>query len=452
MKKLIRSLIVCALLALVTQTCDAQVTADDFMPVHQGGPSEVKQPEEVKVEGDVVEAATAQDAMNAAADENEKELAKGDTDQVGCKMVKFGSGIGFVASGISTYRNMQNPVATRISKRKAYVVAFTAAKKNLAEHLSGLTTEGQTTIHEALVNTTLSDDDMSNISQKTVESYKQSVDMMLRGFVVYEVNDDIENSMVSVSIVTTPKTRGRLARPAPNAIEVETLREGIAQVLQEVKTGIVPPVGGRIILVRSTGETAFVGFGSGVVRASKNKAAQAKLKITSQKIARARATDALCGIILGDRTSWQSSLISETEEASKEFEEINKAAEDDPLSKETVTETKKLDKAYDTFVSTLRTDEVFKSARSGVLPPGITPKTWFDEDEAWAYGMAVYIPSQTNAAAEAAEEMRNSKMIQDFPGRASRGGSTSSADPKTVKEGKGVKRGPSGKISNDDDY
>ena len=454
MNKTIATLTAILVLAITLQTGQAQITADDFMPVVEGGSSEIADPAKVEVKDDLVTAPTAQDAINAAVEENEKELAKGDTAEVGCKMVKFGSGMGFVASGMSSYRNMENPVATRISKRKAYVVAFASAKKNLAEHLSGLTTEGQTEVHEALVSTTLSADEMSNISQKTVQSYKQAVDMMLRGFVIYEVNDDVEKSMVTVSIATTPKTRGMLARPAPAAVEVETLRDGINQVLQEVKAGVVPPVGGRIIMVRSTGETAFVGFGSGVVRSSKNAAAQAKLKLNSQKIARARASDALCGVIIGDRSSWQSTMVDETVEGTQEFEEINKAVEGDPLGKENVTETRKLDKAYDTFVSTLRTEEVFKSARSGVLPPGVTPRTWFDEDENWVYGMAVYIPSQTNAAAATAEEMKNSSIIQGINGaKPGQGKASNSAavDPKVVKPGAGVKRGPSGKVSDDND-
>jgi hypothetical protein len=42
-------------------------------------------------------------------------------------MVKFPSGLGFVATGMATYRAMENPVATRIAKRKAYVLAYTQA-------------------------------------------------------------------------------------------------------------------------------------------------------------------------------------------------------------------------------------------------------------------------------------------------------------------------------------
>ena len=74
----------------------AQVpTADDFLPVVQGGPSDVKQPQQVAVNGKVVSAASAQDAVNAAVAENVKGLKNSDTPEVGAKMVTYPSGSGF---------------------------------------------------------------------------------------------------------------------------------------------------------------------------------------------------------------------------------------------------------------------------------------------------------------------------------------------------------------------
>ena len=127
----------------------AQVpTADDFLPVVQGGPSDVKKPQQVSVKDKVVTAASAQDAVNAAVAENVKGLKGSDTPEAGAKMVKYPSGLGFVASGIATYRTVENPTLTRIAKRQAYVIAFTKAKKSLAEILGGLDNEGKETIRE----------------------------------------------------------------------------------------------------------------------------------------------------------------------------------------------------------------------------------------------------------------------------------------------------------------
>ena len=462
-----------ALCWLMPAVALAQVTADDFMPVVQGGPSEVKEPAKVEIKKDVVTAPTMQDGINAAVKESKKELKEdvkvepgkapehsekkdqaNDKIEIGAKIIKTPSGIGFVATGIGSYRSMENPIATRISKRKAYVIAFTDAKKRLAEMLGGLSSEGKEEIRQSLVNINLPKDEMTNISTQTEESLKQAVDMMLRGFVIYEVKDAQEEKSVYVSIVTTPKSRGQLAHPAPNAIQVDKLRDGIAQVLAEVRAGLVPPVGGRIITVRSTGETAFVGFGSAVVRTSKSPAAQAQLNVAAQKIADARAKDALCGLIRGDKIMWEGGVTDSTKEASQDFES---ATEGDPLASKDPAAAKKLDEARDSFVSRLEKPDVYQSVRNGIIPPGVMGKTWFDEDHAWAYGMAVYVPSATNAAASTAREMHEGEIVQPIddgskkssnPTNAEKpsSGHTDDKDVKVQRPGKTVKPGPSGKI------
>ena len=420
-----------------------------FLPVVQGGPSDVKQPQQVAVKGKVVSAASAQDAVNAAVGENVKGLKNSDTPEMGAKMVTYPSGLGFVATGLATYRTVENPTLTRIAKRKAYVIAFIKAKKNLAEILGGLDNEGKETVRESLVNINLPKEEMTNISTESQESLKQAVEMMLRGFVIYEVKDDTSQNTVFVSIVTTPKTRGQLARPAPNAIEADSLRDGLNQVIAEVRSGLVPPVGGRIIMMRSTGETAFVGFGSAVVRTSGNQAVQAKLNLDAQKIAGMRSKDALCGLIIGDKATWEGSVKESLKDQVQEFESATK---DDPLAKESPADAKKLAEAKQTLVSRLESNDLYQSARRGILPPGVNSKTWFDEDHAWAYGMSVYAPSLSNAAAKAAREMQESQILQPVDSgsgksaNGSSGGFTDEKGTEVKRPGKDVKPGPTGKI------
>ncbi|HEY1806377.1 MAG TPA: hypothetical protein VGG45_18040 [Terracidiphilus sp.] len=420
----------------------AQVTADDFIPVAQGGAKEVQQPEKVAMKGDTVTAASAQDAVNAAEQKNID-------DGMGARMVQFPSGLGFVATGLATYRMLENPTATRIAKRKAYVIAFAKAKKNLAEILGGLTNEGKETVRESLVNINLPKSEMSNISTQSDEALKQTVDMMLRGFVIYEVKDDTAQRTVYVTIVTTPKTRGKLARPAPNVVESTDLREGLNQVIAEVRGGLVAPVGGRIIVMRTTGETAFVGFGSSVVRASNNNAVQVKLNVEAQKIAAMRAKDALCGLIIGDKASWEGSVVESMKDQVQEFESLDQS---DPLAQKDPESVRKLDEARQTFVARLESNDIYQSARSGILPPGVNTKTWFDSDHSWAYGMSVYLPSLTNVAASTAREMREANILQpvdDRKGTAAGGSSNGFTDEKgggVQRPGAGVKPGPSGKI------
>ena len=433
----------------------AQVTADDFLPVVQGGSTAVKQPEKVAVNDKTVTAATAQDAINTVVQENKKKLKATDSPEVGAKMIKFPSGLGFVASGLAAYRTLENPVATRIAKRQAYVIAFTKAKKALAEILGGLGNDSKETIREAMANVNLPKEAMTNISTKSDEALNQAVEMMLRGFVIYEVKDDTAAKQVYVSIVTTPKTRGRLARSAPNTIEVDNIREGLSQVIAEVRTGLVPPVGGRIILMRSTGETAFVGFGSTVVRSSANSAVQAKLNLEAQKIAAMRAKDALCGLMIGDTASWEGSV---RQSLKSEVQEFESAMADDPLARQQPAAARKLAEARQSFVSRMERTDLYQRVRRGILPPGINTKTWFDDDHAWAYGMSVYVPSATNAAVRTARDMQATEILQSLdagtgngPGMGESTTKPSSGftdeDTPVKRPGKNVRPGPSGKIN-----
>lgn len=418
----------------------AQVTADDFLPPVMGGPADVKDPAKVRKGKRLIEAADAQDAMNAAVAQNQADLKGGDTAEVGAVMVKFPSGIGFVATGASVYRTMENPTATRIAKRKAYVIAFTQAKKNLAEVLGGLSSEGRETIRQALVSINLPKEEMTNISTKSVEALTQVVDMMLRGFVIYEVKDDTKQNTVWVSIVTTPRTRAQLARPAPNVVEVDDLREGLNQIINEVKAGVVPPVGGRLITMRKTGETALVGFGSAIVGSSQNAAVQAKLNLAAQKIAAMRAKDSLCGLIAGDRNTWVGSVVESHKDEVREFEP---AFADDPLARGNPEAAQKLEKARQAFVARIEATDVYVSARRGILPPGIATRTWFDDGHAWAFGMSFYSSSLTQAASQAAGETWHAIA----PGRIAEGeGFADEKQPDIKRPAKEVKPGPSGKV------
>jgi hypothetical protein len=431
---------------LAPLVAQAQVTADDFLPVAQGGSKEVKEPAKVEVRKDVVTAATMQDGINAGIKDTENKARPGVAIEW-TRTIETPSGTGYVATGMSIYRVMENPTASRIAKRNAYVVAFVQAKKNLAEFLDGLTDEGKDKIRQSLVNITLPKEEMTNLSNRTQESLKQAVKSLIRGFVIYEVEDVTENKTVYVSIVTTPKTRGKMSRPAPSQVDAGTLRDGLNQVIVEVRSGLVPPVGGRIITVPTTGETAFVGFGSAVVRESKNAAVQAKLNLTAQKIADARALDGLCGLIVGDEIIWEGRSKEFTKDETQEFES---ATEGDPLAAKDPAAAKKLEKDRQSFVSRMESSDDYRSARKGIIPPGVNHRTWFDEDKAFCYGMAVYVPSTANAAAKAAREMRGGDIVQPTSRGGDKDGNPSSGfldeNDKVQRPGKEVKPGPSGKI------
>ncbi|WP_145357882.1 hypothetical protein [Alienimonas californiensis] len=389
---------------------------------------------------DTVTAATGQDAANAAVQHNKQEIESEGADpanpEIGTTLIQFPSGLGVVATGVGTYRTMPNATATRLSQRNAAVVAFAMAKKNLAAYLGGLSNESKEELRESLEDIQRADGGVTNFETSTDISLSQSVDMMLRGFITYEVQNRPEEGLYYVSIITTPKTRGQFERPSSGQVDATSLRDGLQKVLTEVKSGLVPPVGGRIVTVPSTGEVAFIGFGSSVVRDSRSPAMTARMKLTAQKVARAYAQDALCGLIIGDKTAWEGQVL---ESYSDQYQEFEAATENDPLAPDAAGE-QKLDAARESFLATMKVTDTYRGARSGALPPGIDVKSWFDEDGAWAYGMAVYLPGVSDAAAGIGRQMRDARIL----GRPAGGDSGGAA------EGPPVRPLPSGRVGGDD--
>jgi len=423
--------------AFIISTCctvgvAASPTALDFLPPAMGGPTQIKQPADVEISAGVVKAADAQDAMNAGVKANIGGIEDNDFESQAVRF-QFGSGWGYVATGSAQYRAAANVDLSRISKRKAYVIAYTIAKKKLAETLSGTSFSGQESIRQTLATVSLPDQEtLANISTSTDECRRQAVEMMLRGFVVYEVKDAADVDTVYVSIATSPKTVAAVGHQAPHAINAESLASGLTQVISEVRSGVVPPVGGKIVTVPNTGETAFVGFGSAVVRSNSNKVVAAKLKYESRRIAEMRAKDALTSFLQGDKTSWRGGLVDKYRDEVQQFEQ-----RDDPLLPTDPSAYRKLDQERDTLISTLKTSNVYQSVVNGQLPPGVTTKTWFDGDGEWSYGMSVYMPSHSKAAADFAKKMREAGSAAAATGK-----------PKTPVK---AKPGPTGKVSNKDD-
>jgi len=127
------------LLAAIISLClagaagaEVALSVDDFLPPVQAKSSEeaaellqVKAPDKVEIvqeseDGEVVRAESAQDAFNVVVDQK----------KVGCVRAEFGSGFGWVATGMGTYERMEDVVASRISKRNAYVTAYMMARRS----------------------------------------------------------------------------------------------------------------------------------------------------------------------------------------------------------------------------------------------------------------------------------------------------------------------------------
>ena len=440
------ALLLAAPMAAQGQVSSEDVSGADFLPPVQGGDKSVEKPKEVKVTEEVVEAASAQDAMNVAVKENVKKIAAdpeaaSETPELGVRWLKFGSGVGALATGMGTYTEFPNPRATRLAQRNAYIVAYTNAKAAMARSTSSISTVGRDILETVAAQSDTAEKLETLTADKREEVIRQAADSLLKGYVTYEINEETDKEdssvrFVYVSIASTPKTQKLITRQGA-IYQVDKLIDGLNEMVLDIKNGIVPPVGGRVITVPSSKQTAFIGFGSAIVGTSRSRALLAKLKLQSQKISAARARDSLMGIIGGDRLIWQTGVESKSTD---EFQEVLSYAKKDPLAQDNSAIEETLENYNRSFQANEKFSETIESVRKGILPPGIQEKTWLGPDGDWAYSMMVYYPPLSDFAATTARRMREAELIAPVDDSGSsftvgktntKGGGKSSDDGKT---------------------
>jgi len=330
--------------------------------------------------------------------------------------------------------------------RGAYVKAYTQAKKELAAFLYGVSSSGMEKLVEEMRTLSTSEKDLGNLRSRLQEGTAEVVRGMIRGYVVYSVSERHEGSMgtVTVTIASTPKTMGEYSRPDMDSISAGSVAEGLDHVLAEVTSGVVPPVGGKVVVVPGSGELAYVAFSSAVVRQSGNAAMRSKMYANAVKIAQMRARSALLGILNGDDMA---SLSAESEDMQSMYREYSETVKEDPISKKSEKEYKQLEQAQNTFKSTSTFSEALASMRRGTVPPGVTVRIFPNEGKTMVTGLAVYIPGMTRNAARGAERMRSSSPMA--PARGVNAGASSVDFSR--KEGTGAPEGVSGRVSSSAD-
>lgn len=440
----------CSLLASNSPTRAAAPTADDFLPVQKGGKAEVESPAAVAVDQqtNTVSAKTGQDAVNAARDLTQSK-SKGSSGRGACH-VDFPSGPGMVATGKANYRLVKNPTLSRINQRQASLEAFMLAKKALAELLAGIDNEGADDIRKSMsqLYDSESANGLANRNRESVSTVKQSLELLLRSFVIYEIQDkqDADGSgSISVTIAISPKTTLKVDRLAGGFVTEASLSEGINRVIEEVESGVVAPVGARFIEVPGTNETAFVGFGVAVVGDNEDQEIRKELLETALTEAEMYANDSLCGLLHGDRTAYQGEIPEKHQNTTNQYAKI---LSEDPDTGAPEERTLKLEKAIKSIVAEKVTAEVLSNARKGRIPAGVTKKSWLDDDKEWAYAIAVYLPSAT-ARAEGIRKMMDESQLLPQRGDPKAGGVQPARPSEKQQPPQKIKPLQSGKIDSD---
>jgi hypothetical protein len=419
-------------------------------------PTEVANPEAVKVtqenltedgkETSVVKASSTQDAINKAI-QLKKEIT----------VIKVGSGQGVVTRGVANYENYANRNASLISRRLAYTKAFMVAKRNLAEYLHGLTPDSQQDFCDSMDSyDSAHEDGLANTASVMSDTNQQKVEGMIRGYVVYKVDDNTEKSEVAVHLVTTPKTRGETLRASPGTIFARDREAGMKQVFAELKSGVLPPVGSRVITVLSDEggeEVFFVAFGAEVNKINKNPTVERKLRTQAAQIARQRAGAGLVALIIGEQAAWIGGFSDKTSEGQEQFNELLTGDPDSAQCKIVG-----LAETRSSFENRSKTTNQYSYAQKGKLPPGVEPISWESEDGDWSYAAYVYNPSMTARAEAVRKAMTTGPGILDrgneinqADGEGQSGRGENSADRENFDQDKPINPGPSGRATDDDD-
>lgn len=425
-------------------------TADDFLPINKNGAAEVGAPGAVRVDesSNTVSAKTGQDAVNAARDRNLKKFSGS-----GACFTDFPSGLGIVATGKANYSLVTNPTLSRINQRQAVLEAFMGAKKELAAFVDGVGNEALDQIQKNV--TTLNDANstktLANKNRESFSTLKQFVSRMLRSFVVYEIKDEQDangSGTVYVTIAISPKTLLQLDRVAGGYVAEGSLTDGINRVIDDVQGGVVAPIGARLIEVPETGEVGFVGFGAAVVNDNDDPELRKDLLDRAYTLSEMYALDSLCGLLHGDLVVYQGGVVEKHQGAIQQY---SKTLADDPVNNGAEESVVALDKAVKTVINELITREVLESSRKGNVPPGVVKKSWVDEDNEWAYSIAVYVPSATAKAEGIGKAMDASRLLRSDRKRqegSTQGGSVrpSGVDENQQEPFQKVKPLPGGKV------
>jgi hypothetical protein len=379
----------------------ANLKADDFI---QSSPAmaeteaekearrKVQNPDSIKEEtiGETrfILAQDIQDALNAFVRQK----------SAGCSGISFPQGIGAVATGVAVYDTFENEVATRVSKQQAYIMAYINAKIALTEWLKGAMSEARMEGGGDSTSQIDAIDNLGNVNEKWRSFIGSDISGIVRRHNVYDIFEDAENSYVYTTIVSSPALWGDIDRPAPSTISAASLQSGLDSVFTEINNGIAFPVGGKAIYVPETGEMAYVGYGSTVIRTNENSALRARLALNAEHKARRWAENSLNSIVLENETlkhhdEWDT-------ETRRIIQQILPLSEADPTESVDEIGNERIKPQRDLFRDSEEYKFYTELVSRGKTPPGVQQKSWLDKNKGLAYAVAVYMPSFSRRVGE----------------------------------------------------
>lgn len=421
-------------LALLLAAGSAQaISLDDFVPPVAGGT--VNESASVSQKGDVIQAENMQDGLGYAYQQLMADGAEG------VRTVQTKTGMGIISTATVDYTRYQNINATMLGKRGAYVKAFTKAQGQLVGYLEGFENNCTTALSDQLVSLDTGVDSAATRGSSLSEQCAEVAKGVLAGFITYQIDDNADDDFVTVSLASSTKTREAVSRVGGAVVVSSDPKKAFEHIAKEVTSGVVPPLGAKLIHNPENGESIVIGFGSAIVRQNNDKAMARQLQTMANRQAQLRANNALVAFLSGSDVYWKGGFEEEQVESAQQFDiptDSNGQLQDPVI----------FDDTRSVFLNAVSSSNDYQVITGGQVPPGVTSKTYKSEDGYWVNAIAVYMPSATAQARQAGRENRGD----------TRGSTDAASQGRTMQIEGGVApesanpQGPSGKVVRDYDF
>lgn len=367
------------------------ISLDEFVPPVEGGP--VNESAAVSQDDDVIQAENMQDGLGYAY----KQIM--DDGGEGILTVQTKTGMGIISTSTVNYNRFENINATMLSKRGAYVRAFTKAQAQMVKYLEGFENNCETALSDQTVVIDTGVESTANSGSSLQEQCAETAKGVLAGFITYKLDDDAKDDAVTVSLASSTKTRAAVTRVGGAVIVSSDPKKAFEHIAKEVTIGVVPPLGAKLIHNPENGESIVIGFGSAIVRQNKDKAMMRKMIAMANKQSQIRANNALVAFLKGSEVYWKGGFEESQVESAQQFEiptDENGQAMDPVV----------FDDTRNVFLNTVSSSDDYSVITGGNLPAGVKTKTYKSEDGYWVNTIAIYMPSATVEAQQASRENR----------------------------------------------
>jgi hypothetical protein len=273
--------------------------------------------------------------------------------------------------------------------------------------MEGMSSECSAQVEDSTIAMDTGVESVANMFSSTSEECVETVSGMINGYIVYAIEDLVDEKSVMVSVLTSTKTQGAVDRIGETVVNTTDPEAAFQGVLEDIANFATPPLGARLISDVESGAYTVVGFGSAIIRQNSDPMMARRLRSMAQDVSETRARSALVSYLSGDEIYWEGGFQQEQMENAEQFF----VPENDDG---TAGSPQKHDETQSQFLNVMSSSSASSSVTSGQVPPGTRLQSFTSEDGYWRFTVAVYQPAFTSGAIDAIESGRSNANSSDI--------------------------------------